>query len=215
MAIYKIINSLLAVSAASDGNVSAASDKTSKMLKNAGYHTTKEIHLKLMDLASSCNGMLTLETERLYGVEPFDIVTIKKNQDTKRVQFQIHGVHAREYISPESGLHLIKRLCDENDGVAQKMLEHTDFVIFPVVNPISRKKVEKGETCTRTNENGVDLNRNYNYTIDNKPREESQRGNTYNGKTAHSELQTQFIVSKFEGLALQKKNHVLGCPFRS
>ena len=28
-------------------------------------------------------------------------------------------------------------------------------------NPISRKKVENGDVCLRTNENGVDLNRNW------------------------------------------------------
>ena len=30
-------------------------------------------------------------------------------------------------------------------------------------NPISRKKVEEGDWCLRTNENGVDVNRNWSY----------------------------------------------------
>lgn len=67
-------------------------------------------------------------------------------------------------ISPETGLHMLKQLCGEenNDQVdIKQLLKHNEFRLILNANPSSRKVVEDGSYCLRTNENGVDLNRNW------------------------------------------------------
>lgn len=69
--------------------------------------------------------------------------------------------------------------------------------MVPIVNPLSRKKVESGSYCIRTNPNGIDLNRNYNAHF-------TQRcigsGNSREctGKFAFSEEETQGVKSAIE-----------------
>jgi hypothetical protein len=43
------------------------------------------------------------------------------------------------------------------------MLAVSDFVVVVNANPESRKKVEEGDYCLRTNEHGVDINRNWSF----------------------------------------------------
>jgi hypothetical protein len=42
-----------------------------------------------------------------------------------------------------------------------KMLKDYTLLIVFDANPLGRKKVDDGDLCNRVNENGVDLNRNY------------------------------------------------------
>lgn len=41
------------------------------------------------------------------------------------------------------------------------VLDNFYIQIIPNANPLSRTRVENGEYCLRVNENGVDLNRNW------------------------------------------------------
>lgn len=76
--------------------------------------------------------------------------------------FVVFGEHAREMISPETGLHYVKELCrNYMSGRNKKVLENYELRMIVNANPVSRAKVEKGEYCIRENENGVDINRNY------------------------------------------------------
>lgn len=58
------------------------------------------------------------------------------------------------------------------------------------LNPISREKVEKGDYCLRLNENGVDLNRNYDIHFESYVDNDRQ---TTSGSEAFSELQTRLV----------------------
>lgn len=78
--------------------------------------------------------------------------------------FYLFGEHPRELISPETGLNLINTLCGEMSSSnlnIDSLLEQNIFQIVLNANPYGRTLVEEGESCRRTNENGIDLNRNW------------------------------------------------------
>jgi len=128
------------------------------------YHSTVGIHDELTQLATRCPAM-SLESKDADG-RSIDVVTIKAaNSNPINKNFLLFGEHARELISPESGLHFIKTLCGEtgelNKERATKTLQDSEFQIVVNGNPASRTKVEQGDFCLRVNPNGVDLNRNW------------------------------------------------------
>lgn len=87
-----------------------------------------------------------------------------KNQ---QIAYMIFGEHSRELISPEQGLYLMQVLCGVKGRevytkeTIQAILRKIKFYIVPIVNVYGRKVVQKGDLCKRTNENNVDLNRNW------------------------------------------------------
>jgi len=126
------------------------------------YHSTDAIHDELTALATRCPGM-TLETKAA-DTRSIDVITIKApNTNPVNKNFLLFGEHARELISPESGLHFIKTLCGEagDKDRTSKILQDSEFQIVVNGNPDSRKRVEQGDFCLRVNPDGVDLNRNW------------------------------------------------------
>merc|ERR1719386_300489 len=107
------------------------------------YHTSEQLHQELVDLSSRCEGMSLQSIPSGSGSANIDVVSIKKPGTTPiNKNFLLFGEHARELISPESGLHFIKSLCGETDlkDKAQKVLEDSEFQIVVSGNPHSRKK---------------------------------------------------------------------------
>eukprot|EP00746_Dinoflagellata_sp_MGD_P009959 gnl/MRDRNA2_/MRDRNA2_120418_c0_seq1.p1 gnl/MRDRNA2_/MRDRNA2_120418_c0~~gnl/MRDRNA2_/MRDRNA2_120418_c0_seq1.p1 ORF type:complete len:445 (+),score=78.72 gnl/MRDRNA2_/MRDRNA2_120418_c0_seq1:103-1335(+) len=128
------------------------------------YHTSEQIHSELTDLASRCQGMTMQSIPSDDGSVTIDVINIKAPGQTPiNKNFLLFGEHARELISPESGLHFIKSLCGGTDlkEKADRVLQDSEFQIVINGNPYSRKKVEQGDFCLRVNEHGVDLNRNW------------------------------------------------------
>jgi len=126
------------------------------------YHSTDAIHDELTALATRCPGM-TLDS-RAADTRSIDVVTIKAPTSSPvNKNFLLFGEHARELISPESGLHFIKTLCGEagDKERASQILQDSEFQIVVNGNPDSRKHVEQGDFCLRVNPDGVDLNRNW------------------------------------------------------
>lgn len=186
------------------GAVAATADGASSFLRRSArrartktmkavapfYHSTDDIRQELRRLADSCPG-LTLQSgsDSERGI---DVVTIRApGASPTNKNFFLFGEHARELISPESGLHLVKSLCGETDLAeqAKRVLQDSEFQIVVNGNPGSRVKVEQGDFCRRTNPDGVDLNRNWD--------EEWQPGavldsvDTNPGNSAFSEPETQ------------------------
>eukprot|EP00743_Colponemidia_sp_Colp-15_P001225 GILK01001345.1.p1 GENE.GILK01001345.1~~GILK01001345.1.p1 ORF type:complete len:395 (-),score=42.11 GILK01001345.1:186-1370(-) len=129
------------------------------------YHTTEHFNSEILRLSTQCNGAMTLESR---GTPAISVVRIGNNDvkpaDMKQRIMILFGEHARELISSESALHLMYALCGENADLAdwgRRVLAHSTFLIIPDGNPMSRLQVEQGDYCLRTNENGVDLNRNW------------------------------------------------------
>lgn len=124
------------------------------------YHSSDSIRDELKRLADSCPGM-SLQT---VSDRDIDVVTIRAPGTTPvNKNFLLFGEHARELISPESGLHLVRTLCGETDLAdrAKQILQDSEFQIVVNGNPVSRRKVETGDFCLRVSPNGVDLNRNW------------------------------------------------------
>merc|ERR1719313_1832101 len=124
-----------------------------------------------------------------------DVVRLSRDgAGAKARAFIVFGEHARELISPESGLDLVKNICGQGASAqrAGKILDGVDITIVPNANPVSREKVEQGFACKRTNEDSVDLNRNWG-----DQHRDSKRANTDDemnpGPHGFSEPETEII----------------------
>lgn len=123
------------------------------------YHTSSMLQDEASSLASSCSGLtLSSETDGDASVPVARLGALGSGKELKIVM--VFGEHARELISPETGLAWLRKLCSEEGA---QLRQQTSFVMVLNANPVGRAKVEGGEYCTRTNENGVDLNRNYGF----------------------------------------------------
>jgi len=170
------------------------------------FHTTDAIHSELKRLAPRCPGMSFRTESRgsLIGSSAnIDVISIKsKSSKPHNRMFLLFGEHARELISPETGLHFIKTLCGETDlsSRAADALADTEFQIIINGNPGSRKRVEEGDFCLRVNPNGVDLNRNWNEHWSPEP-SEINAVDTNPGPAPFSEPETQIfkkVVTDFD-----------------
>lgn len=171
----------------------AAADRAkslSMMALHPYYHTSDAIHDEIVALSSRCPGM-ALETKSA-DTRSIDVVTIKAPGATAtNKHFLLFGEHARELISPESGLHFIKSLCGETGlkDRAAEILKNNEFQIVVNGNPASRKHVEQGDFCLRVNPNGVDLNRNWDEEW--QPSTDFESVDTNPGPRPFSEPETQ------------------------
>jgi len=129
------------------------------------YHTTSDIHQQLVQLSQNCPGMTLRQETGGSDSLSIDVVNIKApGSSPTNKNFFLFGEHARELISPESGLALVKTLCGQDPTLSDKAretLKDSEFEIVVNGNPNSRSKVENGDFCLRVNEDGVDLNRNW------------------------------------------------------
>lgn len=130
------------------------------------YHTSDELLAQVKKLKKTCTGV-TLDLQSVHDSNvTIDTVRVKKVGATPvNKVFVLFGEHSRELISPESGLTLLKMLCGQEKAQgsvdAADALRTSEFFMVLNANPISRRKVEEGDYCLRVNENGVDLNRNW------------------------------------------------------
>jgi hypothetical protein len=128
------------------------------------YHTSSSLADEAASLAASCSGLsVSSETDGGASVPVAHLTALGQdgaNAGQELKVLMVFGEHARELISPETGLAWLRKLCGtEGSTLRQK----TSFVMVLNANPQGRSMVEGGEYCTRTNENGVDLNRNYGF----------------------------------------------------
>jgi hypothetical protein len=133
------------------------------------YHSSDEMHNLLEETVHGCktaDARLEVHTSRGSSSVELDVIHIsaKGSGSSKPKAVFVFGEHARELVSSESGLHFAQSLCgmgSTSTDRVQKALSLMDFVIIPNANPKGRALVESGSFCKRTNENGVDLNRNW------------------------------------------------------
>jgi len=132
------------------------------------YHTSDEISEHLKNMEKTCQGA-TLKTHTVEdnGVEIQYVTVEGHNSSAINKVFLLSGEHARELIGPESTLKMLQALCGADGGNVQssvsvaEVLKTSSFMVVVNGNPRSRLAVEKGDYCVRANENGVDLNRNW------------------------------------------------------
>lgn len=185
------------------------------------YHSTDEIRRELTDIVAACSkaGLEATLTES----GPLDVLRIKQQYvvaTTKAVL--VFGEHARELISPESGLDLASNLCSRggaSSGLARETLRRgVEFVLIPNANPKARRLVEDGYYCKRTNENQVDLNRNWG--DEHRDARGNQPGDDQNpGPRGFSEPETQALRDIVENerpdifLSIHSGAYLLGAPY--
>lgn len=195
------------------------------------YHSADEIASTLRELSSSCGGGVQLEvTQRTQlntgsdaGAEvDIDVVHVSKaggGGDGKLRAMLVFGEHARELISPESALGFVQTLCGSGPQAerARAVLDKVSFTIVPNANPLSRKLVEAGRYCLRTNEDGVDLNRNFGDRHRNSG--EVPGAETNPGPSGFSEPETKIIRALIDEerpdiyLSVHSGAYLLGTPF--
>lgn len=127
------------------------------------YHTSSALTEEASSLASSCTGLtISAEADGAASVPVARLAPLSGEGGQRRELkvLMVFGEHARELISPETGLAWLRKLCSAE---GTKLRQQTSFVMVLNANPAGRAMVEGGEYCTRTNENGVDLNRNYGF----------------------------------------------------
>lgn len=203
------------------------------------YHRSSQVHHEIRRLADKCPGMeleqfgdpgddddaaggrseLKLDAVRFrfpQGVGP---------QAGHRVAF-VFGEHARELVTVESCLHLLRTLCGEvgpqgqaatgrivesslgesevgvhpqNQNALQRLFGDSvsELLIFPNANPVSRKKVEDGDFCLRTNPQGTDLNRNWASHWEGA--DESAQGDAPPGRKPFSAPETRILRAALAG----------------
>jgi hypothetical protein len=133
------------------------------------YHTTQEVHEAMVHATKSCSGAEVELRSRPFasaGIEAqyLDVVYIRRPGVSPQAKaLLVFGEHARELITVESALDLVRTFCGHgpNAEAAAHVLNSVEVVLVPNANPFSRKQVENGMYCKRTNEHGVDLNRNW------------------------------------------------------
>lgn len=100
------------------------------------------------------------------------------------------GVHGDEHCSVQ-GLYMnIKDILEEATEYEKFIGDTTKIIVMPVVNPSGFNK------DSRTNGNGVDINRNFDINWDNV--EEGQGTIYYKGPAANSEKETKFVIAVCE-----------------
>lgn len=150
------------------------------------YHTREELHDAVVLLTRRCGGAsATFERRSSTGLgsnrtEGLDVITLRPRAGgasnasaslrggTKRHgngtlrAMLVFGEHARELISSESGLHFLRALCEGTPARAERSLSGVaELRVVVNANPQGRRAAEDGEWCRRTNEDLVDLNRNW------------------------------------------------------
>mmetsp|Transcript_23017 Transcript_23017/g.66727 ORF Transcript_23017/g.66727 Transcript_23017/m.66727 type:complete len:404 (-) Transcript_23017:104-1315(-) len=192
------------------------------------YHTAREIHERLGELADGCRGArLHLgQRSRVNGdtgeVVRLDVVHISRRGASPMTRAMlVFGAHARELITPESALHLVEALCGAGPAAARAdgVLDDVAFTIVPIANPLSRRKVEEGQYCLRTNEDGVDLNRNFGNKHRDVDSEEKRGDDTYPGPHGFSEPESLILRRLIDEerpeiyVSVHAGAYLLGTPF--
>ena len=114
---------------------------------------------------------------------------IYSDNNKKKKLFIVGGLHGNEMAAPVNLCIFASNLCNIVDSNYYKLRSSYDIYIIPVLN------VTGSLANTRTNYNGVDLNRNFpssHWILDGEGTE------TYSGPSAGSEFETQVIVSLTE-----------------
>jgi len=175
----------------------------SKVPTPSFYHTTPQISDKLAKLSMNCAGMSVKKVgdpDRAFwqtGGTELEIVKFAAegaNEEVNKVML-LAGEHAREMISAETALGVVQELCSGSD-LAKKARDGNEYLIVVNANPRSRMMVENGQTCLRTNPNGVDLNRNWDdlWASD----DEASNPDTNPGRKAFSEPESRILKKLME-----------------
>jgi len=181
------------------------------------YHNYAELTAEL-DLLASQHPNLLKKYSIGKSVQGREIWAVRINPHAENAQqpsglpgiIFMGGHHAREHLSVEVPLKLIRHLAEgyQKDEVIRNLLGNRDITIVPMVNPDGaeydiesgtyrswrkNRTENKGSSCA-----GVDLNRNYGYRWGTGGSSKSPCSDTFMGAEAFSEPETRAIKGLVE-----------------
>lgn len=184
------------------------------------YHTYDELTAELKSISAKYPNLVKMDSigktwETIKGKANRSLwsmrITGKGNPDSKPGIVFFGNHHARELVTVEIPLMLIKHLLDNygKDADITNMLDSTDIWIVPMVNPDGHTLAELGNNWRKNkNDNkdvspnaglGVDLNRNYGHQWNTGGSSDDTRSDTYHGKAPFSEPETQAVRDFMKG----------------
>ena len=199
----------------------SARDSQGVEVQETVYHSFDEpvlgIKDQLMDIENSYPDIIKIATiGKSRQKRPILAVRITKTQKTGRYirkpKVLFHATtHAREWISTQVGMRLIRYLTDNygKDDRITSLLDETEVWVVPVVNPDGYEYTFTDERLWRKNlhdvnrdgqittADGVDLNRNYDsgfFGLDEEGATNDPTDNTYRGWGPASEPETRALV---------------------
>jgi len=168
------------------------------------FLTFDEIKAYLNQMVSSYPALASLQTIGR-TVENREMLLFKCGKGPKQV-FMDFGIHAREWISPSTGLYIINELLTKyaQGGDSKTMLDTWTFHIIPVLNPDGYAYSHTRDRMWRKNRRpgscvGVDLNRNYGYMWNTGGSSGSPCADTYHGGAPMSENEAKAMESYMTG----------------
>jgi len=169
---------------------------------SARYHLTDEI---LQSVRKECEAVQELTCSEHHG-----ILVVDWKKELKHDQFYNFNEHARERITGELALKLIKSL---------KIIKpKRRITILPISNIDGRRHAENGAPCQRKNSNGVDINRNFQMTS--TKHKYARWSEEYEGAHPLSEKESQLIASILKKgvkryVNVHSGEYSLYCPYDS
>jgi hypothetical protein len=169
------------------------------------YHTLDEVKAEL-DATVAAHPELARLAEIGQSVEGRKIWAIRIGsclEDGKKPAFLFTGAHhAREWISIEVPMGLIKRLVEgyASDAAIRKLVDEREIWIVPALNPDGVQHSQTEYTMWRKNRRknadgsfGVDVNRNYGYKWGQEGASDDPGDETFRGTAPFSEPETRAI----------------------
>ncbi|MBN1153338.1 immune inhibitor A [candidate division KSB1 bacterium] len=191
-------------------DVERALYKAGLFTENMGdYHTYQEMVDELTQTAAAFPHISRLISIGK-SIEGRDIWAIKvsdypeSEDDSEPDLLYMANMHAREIITPEIILYFLQHLVSnyEIDSDITYLVDNLEFWLIPTQNPDGHVYVEEIDQWWRKNRRdngngtfGVDLNRNYGYMwgYNNAGSSSNTSAETYRGKSAFSEPESQVI----------------------
>lgn len=172
-----------------------------------GYRNYDQIVARLRELAAKHPEFATMvdigdSWETSTGKAKRDIFALKISKGGAKPNVTIAGCHhAREIVTPELTLKMAEHLVDGYgvDAEATALVDTREIWIIPLVNPDAHTRAITGSDWRKNANNdsggkrrvGVDLNRNYDIAWATVGSSSSPESDTFHGKTAFSEPETQ------------------------
>jgi len=165
--------------------------------------TNSKVALDVVTLRSRGNAASLIQQKHSVKKDGSFRKVANKFGDEQLKAMLVFGEHARELISAESGLHFVKALCEDQGQNASSLLQadmqtaaaavlgFSELKVVVNANPLGRARVEEGDFCWRTNEDAVDLNRNWGEHFDAMPEDGHKETNP--GPSAFSEPESRIL----------------------
>jgi len=126
------------------------------------------------------------------------------------------GIHAREWISPSTVLHVTHKLLTSKDKKIRDIVNNIEFVVVPSLNPDGYEYTHTANRLWRKNRadygacKGVDLNRNWDDHWGAHGASHDACSETFAGKAAFSEKETQVARDLLLQLTTKEGKNVKG-----